>query len=338
MAISMIPPDTAAAFLQSIGWGGAEIAPLAGDASFRRYFRVVVGLDEAVLMDAPPPHEDPRPFLKIARYLTENGLSAPAILGQDLDHGLVLLEDFGDARVRDWLDEHPADEEAIYARAVALLADLHRLPPADAPPYDRAAYNREVDLLTEWYCPAMGLDVDLPGYRAAWDAVLPLLEQDDAPRVTVLRDYHAENIMLIEGRPQSHNLGLLDFQDALIGHPAYDLVSLLQDARRDVAPALEAKMLDYYKALAKPGVGFDAAYAVLGAQRNAKIIGIFTRLWKRDGKPRYLGFLPRMWGLLERDLAHPALVPVAEWFAANIPAEVRAGSPEKQVPKEQTRA
>ena len=330
MALSMIPPASAPAFLASIGWGGAEISPLAGDASFRRYFRVTDGTRKAVLMDAPPPHEDPRPFLKVARYLSENRMAAPQIFGQDLDHGLVLLEDFGDARVRDWLDEHPEDERAIYARAVALLADLHKRPPADVPPYDRAAYNREVDLLTEWYCPAMGLEVDLPGYRAAWDAVLPLVEQDDAPRVTVLRDYHAENIMLIEGRPDSHNLGLLDFQDALVGHPAYDLVSLLQDARRDVSPELEAGMLEHYKALAQPGAGFDAAYAVLGAQRNAKIIGIFTRLWQRDGKPRYLSFLPRMWGLLERDLAHPALAPVAEWFARSIAMEVRARSPEDQ--------
>lgn len=328
MALSMIPPAAAPAFLASIGWEGAEISPLAGDASFRRYFRVTDGARKAVLMDAPPPHEDPRPFLKIARYLSDNAFAAPAIYGQDLGHGLVLLEDFGDARVRDWLDANPADETAIYARAVALLADLHKLPPADAPPYDRAAYTREVDLLTEWYCPAMGLEVDLPGYRAAWDAVLPLVEQDDAPRVTVLRDYHAENIMLIEGRPDSHDLGLLDFQDALIGHPAYDLVSLLQDARRDVSPELEAAMLVHYKALAAPGAGFDAAYAVLGAQRNAKIIGIFTRLWQRDGKPRYLSFLPRMWGLLERDLTHPALAPVAEWFAHNIPAEARSRSPE----------
>jgi aminoglycoside/choline kinase family phosphotransferase len=141
--------------------------------------------------------------------------------------------------------------------------------------------------------------------------------------------------MLIEGRRVSHELGLLDFQDALIGHPAYDLVSLLQDARRDVSPELEAKMLGAYKALARPGAGFDAAYAVLGAQRNAKIIGIFTRLWKRDGKPRYLSFLPRMWGLLERDLAHPALAPVAEWFAANIPDGVRARAPDEQAPEEQ---
>tara|TARA_R110000782_G_scaffold78276_4_gene155066 strand:+ start:2650 stop:3663 length:1014 start_codon:yes stop_codon:yes gene_type:complete len=319
----MSPPAASRAFLASTGWGDAEIAPLAGDASFRRYFRIIDGARHAVLMDAPPPHEDPRPFLKIAAHLAIHGFAAPEIYGQDLDHGLVLLEDFGDARVRDYLDDHPAEEEAIYRRAVALLADLHRLPAADAPAYDSATYHREAGLLTEWYCPAAGLDVDVAGYQAAWDAVLPLVEQAAAPSVTVLRDYHAENIMLISGRPRSHDLGLLDFQDALVGHPAYDLVSLLQDARRDVRPELERDMLAHYKAMATPGEDFDAAYAVLGAQRNAKIIGIFTRLWKRDGKPRYLSFLPRMWGLLERDLAHPALEPVARWFETNVPPSAR---------------
>ncbi len=324
MAISMIPPTAARSFLQSLGWGDADILPLAGDASFRRYFRVVDGARRAVLMDAPPPHEDPQPFVSIAGYLSSHGFAAPAIYGQDLAEGLVLLEDFGDARVRDHLDARPQDEEAIYTRIVRLLADLHRLPAADVPPYDRVVYQREAGLLTEWYCPAAGLDVDVADYAAAWDAVLPLVEQDDMPGVTVLRDYHAENIMLIEGRPASYDLGLLDFQDALVGHPAYDLVSLLQDARRDVSPELERHMLTLYKDAVQSGPGFDAAYAVLGAQRNAKIIGIFTRLWKRDGKPRYLDYLPRMWALLERDLAHPALAPVARWFEANIPAEVRA--------------
>ncbi len=323
MAIDMIPPPDARPFLDALGWGAADILPLAGDASFRRYFRVVEPGRRAVLMDAPPPHEDPRPFLKVAEHLAAQGFAAPAIYGEDLSHGLVLLEDFGDDRVRDHLDGRPGDEEAIYARAVSLLADLHRLPAVDAPPYDRAAYQRETDLLLDWFCPAAGLDVDADGYRAAWDAVLPLVLDDAAPKVTVLRDYHAENIMLIAERPASHDLGLLDFQDALVGHPAYDLVSLLQDARRDVTPALEQAMLALYRKLAQPGDGFDAAYAVLGAQRNAKIIGIFTRLWRRDGKPRYLSFLPRMWGLLERDLRHPALAPVAHWFDAHIPASAR---------------
>ncbi|WP_184078798.1 aminoglycoside phosphotransferase family protein [Sphingobium subterraneum] len=319
----MIPPAAAQPFLARLGWGDAMVVPLAGDASFRRYFRVIDGARRAVLMDAPPPHEDPRPFLSIAEHLGAQGFAAPAIIGRDLEHGLVLLEDFGDARVREHCEAAPEEEHAVYTRAVSLLARLHKLPPVDAPPYDRAVYQREAGLLTEWYCPAIGLPVDELGYGAAWDAVLPVVERDDAPRVTVLRDYHAENIMLIDGRDDALNLGLLDFQDALVGHPAYDLVSLLQDARRDVSPELEAEMLALYKQLAAPRGQFDAAYAVLGAQRNAKIIGIFTRLWKRDGKPRYLSFLPRMWDLLERDLAHPALGPVADWFDANINAEHR---------------
>lgn len=323
MAPTMTPPAAAPSFLSRAGWGKAQILPLAGDASFRRYFRIHDGTRQAVLMDAPPPHEDPRPFLAIADHLTAQGFAAPGILARDLDHGLVLLEDFGDIRMREYLDASPHEETAIYQRAVALLTDLHRLPPADLPPYDRAVYQREAALLVEWYCPAVGLSVDTAGYGAAWDAVLPLVENDDAPRVTVLRDYHAENIMLIPGHARSRGLGLLDFQDALVGHPAYDLVSLLQDARRDVSPDLEAAMLAYYRDISAPQGDFDAAYAVLGAQRNAKIIGIFTRLWKRDGKPRYLDFLPRMWRLLERDLAHPALRPVAAWFAANVPDDKR---------------
>src|SRR5690606_23486794 len=182
-------------------------------------------------------------------------------------------------------------------------------------------------LFVEWYCPAAGLAVDEGGWRAAWDAaLLPLLERQQ-PGVTVLRDYHAENIMLLEGGKQ----GLIDFQDALVGHRAYDLVSLLQDARRDVSPALERAMLDRYLAQVDAGPDFEADYARLGAQRNAKIVGIFARLWKRDGKPRYLSLIPRVWEALERDLRHPALAPVAAWFDANVPRELRdAGGGELQ--------
>lgn len=332
MASMMIPPQGARDFLDKAGWSGAQILPLAGDASFRRYFRIVDAGRGAILMDAPPPHEDPRPFISVGEWLCENGFVAPEILARDLDQGLVLLEDFGDARVREHLDEAPAEELEIYRRAVDLLCDLHAVPAQPGlAPYDRAVYQREAGLLTEWFAPAAGLDVDADGYTAAWDKVLPIAEQDAAPVVTVLRDYHAENIMLLPNRDRSYGLGLLDFQDALAGHPAYDLVSLLQDARRDVSPAVEQAMLQHYKGRAACSADFDAAYAVLGAQRNAKIIGIFTRLWKRDGKPRYLDFLPRMWGLLERDLAHPALAPVTEWFAANIPEDARGDFPLEQV-------
>jgi aminoglycoside/choline kinase family phosphotransferase len=158
-----------------------------------------------------------------------------------------------------------------------------------------------------------------------WAAALAPLT--DAPAVTVLRDYHAENIMLIDDNGQ----GLIDYQDALIGHPAYDLVSILQDARRDVSPELEARMLMHYRSAASPAYDLDLHYALLGAQRNAKIIGIFTRLWKRDGKPRYLDFLPRMWGLLERDLEHPGLAMLRHWFDVTIPAEARVASPLEHV-------
>lgn len=251
MVTDMIPPAAAPAFLAQAGWGHAAIVPLAGDASFRRYFRVIDGARRAVLMDAPPPHEDPRPFIAIAEHLTANGFAAPRILARDLEEGLVLIEDFGDLRVKEHVEDVPDAEDDVYRRAVDLLAALHRLPAAEVPPYDRAVYQREAGLLTEWYCPAIGLPVDEAGYVAAWDAVLPVVERSASPVVTVLRDYHAENIMLID-RAASHGLGLLDFQDALAGHPAYDLVSLLQDARRDVPPALEAAMLDHYRAIANP--------------------------------------------------------------------------------------
>ncbi|MEN3747554.1 phosphotransferase [Sphingomonas sp. HF-S3] len=315
----MNPPAAAPDFLIDAGWGEAQILPLAGDASFRRYFRVVEHERSAILMDAPPPHEDPRPFINIARWLTDRNFAAPAILHEDLGEGLVLLQDFGDARMRETVDAAPESELRLYEAAIDLLVRLHQYEAADVRPYDLKEYQREVGLLTEWYCPALGLEADPQGYVDAWDAVLAPLLDGHVP-VTVLRDYHAENIMLIEG---SETLGLLDFQDALAGHPAYDLVSLLQDARRDVDPVLETQMLDYYKRHTGAGDAFDIAYHVLGAQRNAKIVGIFTRLWQRDGKPRYAGLCPRVWRYLERDLAHPALKPVADWFDANIPAEKR---------------
>jgi hypothetical protein len=324
MASDMIPPAAAPDFLKCAGWHDAEILPLAGDASFRRYFRVVAPNRRAVLMDAPAPHEDPRPFLAVAEHLIGLGFAAPRTLAADLDHGLVLLEDFGDARMREVIDAAPEAELRIYADAIDLLAKLHQHQAADLPPYDEAQYVREASLLTEWFAPALGIEVDEAGYRAAWsEALAPLL---DDRSVTVLRDYHAENIMLIEGRDGIDGLGLLDFQDALAGHPAYDIVSLLQDARRDVPEAIEAAMLGRYIEAVKPAAGFLDAYWLLGAQRNAKIIGIFTRLWKRDGKPRYLSYLPRVWGYLERDLAQPALAPVRAWFDANIPADKRGSA------------
>lgn len=314
-------PEGLEAFLAQAGWQGAAIEPLAGDASFRRYFRIRQGERSAMLMDAPPPNEDPAPFLRAAKWLDANGLRAPRILAEDASRGLVLLEDFGEVRMREYLDQWPDDERQVYEAAIDALVELHRLPPGPFVDYSLAEYQREAKLFVDWYCPAQNLYIDGAGYTAAWEEVLSPLLPRQRPGVVVLRDYHAENIMLLGAL---HDQGLLDFQDALIGHPAYDLVSLLQDARRDVSPDLEAAMFDYYVRKADPGVDFAADYARLGAQRNAKIVGIFVRLWKRDGKPRYLDLIPRVWAQLERDLAHPALEPVARWFDANVPAALRA--------------
>ena len=310
-------------FLGGTDWEGADTAPLAGDASFRRFFRLRVGNNSAMLMHAPPPHEDPRPFLAVARWLEKNGLRAPAILAEDTEKGWILTEDFGDQRMREWIDDNPAGEPSVYASAINTLVELHKLPPGPCPKYDLAVYLREAMLFAEWYCSAAKLEVDEQGYRAAWEEVLtPLLARQD-PGVTVLRDYHAENIMLLEPAQPDMSQGLIDFQDALVGHPAYDLVSLLQDARRTVTVDLEREMLALYLAHAQTDEFFEEDYARLGAQRNAKIVGIFTRLANRDGKRRYLTMIPRVWAAMERDLRHPALSPVAKWFEANIPQDLR---------------
>lgn len=313
-------PEGIDSFLDSAGWGGAAIDPLPGDASFRRYFRILRNGESAMLMDAPPPNEDPGPFLDVAQWLSAHGHRAPTILAEQRERGLVLMEDFGNDRMRDWLEANPVAEAETYRKAIDALVELHISPPGPFLPYDMQTYQREAALLPEWYAPAAGFEVDAASYTQAWEEALsPLLDRQQ-PGVTVLRDYHAENIMLLADGAQ----GLIDFQDALVGHPAYDIVSLLQDARRDVSPALERAMLDHYLARVDAGPDFEADYARLGAQRNAKIVGIFARLWKRDGKPRYLAMIPRVWEALERDLAHPALAPVARWFDANVPADVRA--------------
>jgi aminoglycoside/choline kinase family phosphotransferase len=323
----MIPPAAAPEFLAAHGWEDAEILPLAGDASFRRYFRVVRGPESAVLMDAPPEHEDIGPFLTVAGHLMDRGFSPPRPLAIDREQGLLLLEDFGDDRVGPLLQREPWRERAVYEAAVDILARLAGQPaPEDLPPYDAAAMEREALLFPEWYAPTLALEVDdgayLPAWREAWADILRVVS---ANPVLVLRDYHADNLMVL---PDRTDLGLLDFQDALAGHAAYDLVSLLQDARRDVAPALEEAMIERYCKAANvvDHALFRAHYEILGAQRNTKILGIFTRLWKRDGKPHYLPLQPRVWGCLERNLAHPALQPVRAWFDANVPPDKRAAA------------
>lgn len=325
MAAPMIPPISASDFLVQHGWADAQIVPLAGDASFRRYFRIHAGERRAVLMDAPPPHEDPRPFVRIAGWLQEIGLAAPRVLAADLEQGLLLLDDLGDARMRETLDAEPEIERDLYETAVDVLVHLHRQPPMpDLPPHGLPEWLTELRLFPDWYVPAVGLDpVDVESWDSAWRDVLEPVANDGLGPVTVLRDYHAENVMLIDGRGGIERFGLLDFQDALAGHPAYDLVSVLEDARRDVPPELERDMIDRYLSKAGADERFEPAYWALAAQRNTRILGVFCRLWKRDNKPHYTQFQPRMWGLLERDLAQPELKPVRDWFDANIPASAR---------------
>jgi aminoglycoside/choline kinase family phosphotransferase len=324
-----------AAFLAAAGWGGAAMAPLAGDASNRRYLRVARGGATAVLMDAPPARgEDVRPFVAVTEWLLERGLSAPRVLAAEPQAGLLLLEDLGDDLYARHLARRPSDEAALYGAAVDLLAGFSGAPApktigcAAVPlaPYDQAALDREAGLFTGWWLPAV-TEVS-PGMAEEY---VGLLREATAPiatarEVVVLRDYHAENLLWLPGREGAARVGLLDYQDALAGHAAYDLVSLLEDARRDTAPELQETMIARYIA-ARPGLDvgeFRAAYAILGAQRNLKIIGIFARLARRDGKPRYLPLIPRVWGHLQRDLSHPALARLAAWVARHAPAPAPA--------------
>jgi aminoglycoside/choline kinase family phosphotransferase len=318
-----------AAFLNKAGWADVPVRLLAGDASFRKYYRLSAGARRSVLMDAPPPKEDVRPFVAIATHLAKMGFSAPRILASDVKAGLLLIEDFGDDTYTRKLAAG-ADETALYALAIDTLVALHRHDEASTvsvPPYDDERLIIEATLLTDWFLPAIQgreLPADIrEDYVARWRGVFAPVRA--VPTTLVLRDYHVDNLMLLPGRSGVAACGLLDFQDALIGPTAYDLVSLLEDARRDIAPALASAMFDRYAA-AFPGLDRDAlkaAYAVLGAQRNAKIIGIFTRLLRRDGKPQYLKHIPRVWRLLEGDLAHPALAPVREWFDKHVPKSQR---------------
>jgi aminoglycoside/choline kinase family phosphotransferase len=322
-------------FLAAAGWGTAERRTLAGDASFRRYDRLARGGESVVLMDAPPPHEDVRPFLAVAGILRGLGLSAPRIMAQDIADGLLLLEDLGDGTYTRLLAAG-ADETALYALAVDALIDMQRrFDPAAAslPPYDEARLLAEAALLIDWYVPAMTGEAApeslKDSYLAAWRAVLP--HAAGAATTLVLRDYHVDNLLHLPQRPGVAACGLLDFQDAVLGPASYDLVSLLEDARRDVPSTLAEQMIERYLA-AFPGIdraAFLASYAVLGAQRNCKIVGIFTRLWRRDGKPQYLPHIVRVWRLIERDLTHPALAPIADWLAHYVPSELRGIPPRR---------
>ncbi|WP_316015155.1 aminoglycoside phosphotransferase family protein [Roseobacter sp. HKCCA0434] len=307
------------AFVAGTDWAGAQIALLAGDASNRRYMRVA-GPRAVVLMDAPPEKgEDVRPFVAVTQLLRARGLSAPEIIARDEDGGFLLLEDLGDdlyARVA-----ATADETTLYAAAVDLLGDLEGRGTEGLAPYDLSTILREARLLTDWYLTGAGRACDAARIVAFEAAVARALLPHLSTRAVVLRDYHAENLIWLPDRDGVGRVGLLDYQDALAGHPAYDLVSLLEDARRDTTEEMREAMIRRH--LARSGADereFRAAYAAWGAQRNIKILGIFARLWLRDGKSSYLDLMPRVWDHLQRDLAHPDLAELRAWIERQVPA------------------
>lgn len=296
-----------ACFANGAGWGEARVEPLAGDASARRYFRLAGPKGNAVLMDDPS-GDVPR-FVAMTRWLRGHGFGAPELLAEDQQAGLLLVEDLGDDLVARVLENHPGMAPAIYDRITDFLIDLHRHPVPDfVAPLDGPTLADQVGLFAEWYPQAVGVSAGMAKGIAPEIARLHSEFAADIPPVLSLRDFHAENLIWRGDTP----LGLIDYQDAVACHPAYDLVSALQDARRDVAEEIETACVSRY--LEATGLGedrFRAAYALLGAQRNLRILGIFTRLCIRDGKPRYLRFMPRVWEYVRRDLSHPALASLA---------------------------
>jgi hypothetical protein len=342
--------------------GTSALSYLQGDASVRRYGRLTRrdGGIGAILMDwARQPDgpairnglpysriahlaEDVRPFVAVASALRALGLSVPQIYVQDLNQGFLLIEDLGDRVFGREIEMHPDAQPELWRAAAEALAALWGVaPPAELPvgdgsmhrlpDYDRGALLIEAELLLDWYWPALhgapAPEDARAEFLSLWGAVFNRLAA--MPAGWVLRDYHSPNLLWLPEREGIARVGVIDFQDAMRGPPAYDLVSLLQDARVDVAPELEAAVFDHYcAAVTARQTGFDRdafafAYAALGAQRNTKILGIFARLAKRDGKPAYLRHLPRLWGYLARDLAHPELAALAHWYDRRFPSELR---------------
>ncbi|MDZ7710171.1 MAG: phosphotransferase [Roseovarius sp.] len=299
-------------------------APSPGDASNRRYLRLArPDGARAVLMDAPPERgEDVRPFTAIARHLRGLGLSAPAILAEETQTGLLLLEDLGDALYARTLAQAPAMEPTLYRAATDLLVELHRhAPPEGLAPYSPPLMADLAALALDWYRDG-GTSPEDASLRRQFQATLEthLAALPETDSVLIQRDYHAENLIWLPDRAGVARVGLLDFQDAMRGHRAYDLVSLLQDARRDVSPATARAMLKHY--IATTGADADAfttAFHWLGAQRNLRILGVFARLCLRDGKPHYVDLIPRVWAHLQTDLRHPALAPLASLVAEALP-------------------
>jgi tRNA threonylcarbamoyl adenosine modification protein YjeE len=287
--------------------------------------------------------EDVRPFVAVAEVLRDAGLSAPEIYAADLERGFLVLEDFGDRVFGVEIARTPRAE--LWRAATDTLLVLAQVPVPDAiplsdgtahrvPPQDASVLGIEVELLPDWYWPAVHGQPIPADIRAefidAWTPIFARLANE--PKGWVLRDYHSPNLVWLPERDGARRVGLLDFQDALVGSLAYDLVSLLQDARLDVPAALEDELLAYYLDKRRTEPGFDAeafrfAYAALGVQRNTKILGIFARLAMRDGKRTYLRHIPRLWRYLARGLAHPDLSPLARWFDRYVPDSIRRTPP-----------
>ena len=315
--------EAIAAFLADAGWGGARREPLPGDASFRRYVRLRRGAETAMLMDAPPPEEDVRPFTAVAARLRQLGLSAPEIYRADAARGLLLLEDFGGGTFTRLLEEGGCEQGLYLLATDALTALQRRRGAADGfPCFGEDRFIAGAALFLDWYLPAAGRPAtDREGFAAAMRQVLaPVLA---GPQTLMLRDFHVDNLVRLRGREGPAACGLLDFQDAAAGPPAYDLASLVEDARRDVDERVRAAVLARYRAAFPAARNLERDIAVLGAQRHIRVLGTFMRLARRDGKPGYLRHLPRLRRLLARNLAHPGLEPLAAWFRRHVAADLR---------------
>ena len=323
------------AFLNQSGWAGAKRIFLAGDASFRRYHRILLSGKSAVLMDALPPDSDVHQFITIARHLIWLGYSAPRILAANEKNGLLLIEDFGDTTYRQVLADG-GNEIQLYELAIDLLIDLHKRPSSESIPQSLPSYGNgrlldEAFMAPQWTYPSFtGMPATEDLRRTYGNLWLDLFSHIHAgPKTLVLRDYHVDNLIWLGKRSGIKACGLLDFQDAVAGHPAYDLMSLLEDARRDLGSGVKTRMIERYLS-AFPELdrdSFGIAFSILAAQRHAKVIGIFTRLCQRDGKPDYLVHIPRVWALLEAALDNPMLANLKDWFDTHMPTAMR-GIPE----------
>lgn len=301
----------------------AQIDFLAGDASFRKYYRIRHEGQSWVLMDAPPP-ENPEAFIHVANTLKTHDFSAPHIYGTNLENGFILLEDLGDLTFTQALKQG-YNEQTLYELAIDTLIELHTSitqRPDYLPFYSVEDLYREAELLIDWYYPAIyGKKLDkgaVKDYQTLW---CDLFEKTmSGPHSLVLRDYHVDNLMVLE-RPHIQSCGLLDFQDARWGATVYDVVSLLEDARRDIDPTLVDHLWRRYLNAfdSQENLNLRQYAAILSAGRHAKIIGIFTRLAHRDGKDHYLSHIPRVWGHLEKCLTAPELAPLHHWFTTHIP-------------------